>query len=314
MYDKYPEHDVPQNNIVQRFFGQRWSAIVIEILMTIVITVAAGRAFDFFGPLEPSADTAAIELLAELPPEVAEPGERISIDAVRHMAKSYLDNGDFAEAKALLDLLIAAEPDNVTLTTSDRAKTASAMRRLPIWHIETRIWRCGWSPYVRQGYRNNNLCYFAGELGEYELALAHCDAVLEGAADASLKLSALENRCWVRVEMGDYGSGIDDCLAVLQEDPDCQFVTCVLAHYNLGRIRIAQGKIAVAVSHFDIASSRGPSFEYQYANMYLELARVYDRLGRSVKALENYQQYLQVVGRNADPVAQSRLSALRGAD
>lgn len=312
MYDKYPEHDVPQNNIVQRFFGQRWSAIVIEILMTIVITVAAGRAFDFFGPLEPSADTTAIELLAELPPEIAEPGQGISIDAVRHMAKSYLDNGDFAEAKALLDLLIAAEPDNVSYYP-DRAKAASAMGDYNLAYRDTYT-ALRLEPVGRQWYLNNNLCYFAGELGEYELALAHCDAVLEGAADASLKLSALENRCWVRVEMGDYGSGIDDCLAVLQEDPDCQFVTCVLAHYNLGRIRIAQGKIAVAVSHFDIASSRGPSFEYQYANMYLELARVYDRLGRSGKALENYQQYLQIVGRNADPVAQSRLSALRGAD
>ncbi len=312
MYDKYPEHDVPQNNIVQRFFGQRWSAIVIEILMTIVITVAAGRAFDFFGPLEPSADTAAIELLAELPPEVAEPGERISIGAVRHMARSYHNDEDYVEARTLHDLLIAAEPDNVT-NYLDRAKTASAMRDYQLAYRDTYM-ALRLEPDVRQGYRNNNLCYFAGELGEYELALAHCTAVLGGDADPAAQLVALENRCWVLVEMGDFESGLTECNAVLYANPGCDLVSCVLAHYNLGRIKMAQGELADAMSHFDIASSRGPSFEYQYANMYLELARVYDRLGRSGKALENYQQYLQIVGRNADPVAQSRLSALRGAD
>lgn len=58
MYDKYPEYDVPQNNIVQRFFGQRWSAIVIEIVMTIVISVAAGHALDIFGPFDAPTDAA----------------------------------------------------------------------------------------------------------------------------------------------------------------------------------------------------------------------------------------------------------------
>ena len=52
MYDQYTMHDVPQNNIIQRFFAQRWSAILLEIVMTIVITVAAGAAFDFFDPLD----------------------------------------------------------------------------------------------------------------------------------------------------------------------------------------------------------------------------------------------------------------------
>ena len=305
MYDKYPEHDVPQNNIAQRFFGQRWSAIVIEILMTIVITVAAGRAFDFFGPLEPSADTTAIELAAE-------PGERISIDAVWLMAMRYRENEEFVEAKTLYDLLIAVKPDNDFFYLY-RAKAASAMGDYSLAYRDTYT-ALRLEPEARPWYMNNLLCYYAGELGEYELALAHCDAVLDSDADGELQLSALENRCWVYVEMGDYESGQDDCSAVLQEDPGCQFVSCVLANYNLGRIGMAQGNIAAAMSHFDIASTQGPSFEYQYANMYLELARVYDRLGRSGKASENYQQYLQIVGENADPVAQSRLSALRGAD
>ena len=50
MYDKYPEYDIPEQNIIQKFFGQRWSAIIVELAMTIVITVAAGRALDPFGP------------------------------------------------------------------------------------------------------------------------------------------------------------------------------------------------------------------------------------------------------------------------
>ena len=178
MYDKYPEHDVPQNNIAQRFFGQRWSAIVIEILLTIVITVAAGRAFDFFGPLEPSADTAAIELAAELPPEIAEPGERISIDAVRHMARSYHNDEDYVEARTLHDLLIALEPDNEFLFL-DRAKVASAMGDYSLAYRDTYT-ALRLEPEARPWYMNNLLCYYAGELGEYELALAHCTAVLEG--------------------------------------------------------------------------------------------------------------------------------------
>ena len=190
----------------------------------------------------------------------------------------------------MYDLLVAVEPDNASYYP-DRAKAASAMGDYNLAYRDTYT-ALRLEPEGRQWYLNNNLCYFAGELGEYELALAHCDTVLEGAADASLKLSALENRCWVRVEMGDYESGQDDCFAVLQEDPGCQFVSCVLAHYNLGRIGMAQGKIAIAVTHFDIASTRGPSFDYQYARMYLEMARVYDRLGRSGQALANYQQFI----------------------
>ena len=58
MYDHYPAYDVPQNNIVQRFFAQRWSAILLEIVLTIVITVAAGQAFEFFDPFDGESATA----------------------------------------------------------------------------------------------------------------------------------------------------------------------------------------------------------------------------------------------------------------
>lgn len=65
MYDKYPEFDVPRSNLIQRFLGQHWSAILIEIVMTIVISVAASHAFDLFGPFE-SPSAAHIEALVQL--------------------------------------------------------------------------------------------------------------------------------------------------------------------------------------------------------------------------------------------------------
>lgn len=65
MYDKYPEFDVPRSNLIQRFLGQHWSAILIEIVMTIVISVAAGHAFDLFGPFE-SPSAAQIEAPVQL--------------------------------------------------------------------------------------------------------------------------------------------------------------------------------------------------------------------------------------------------------
>ena len=70
MYDNYPEHDVPQQNIIQMFFAQRWSAIIIEMAMAIVISVAAGRAFDFFGPIDAQTDN---------PPQE----QAISLDAIQ---------------------------------------------------------------------------------------------------------------------------------------------------------------------------------------------------------------------------------------
>ena len=68
MYDSVPQHDVPQNNLIQRFLGQRFSAIVIEILLSIVISVAAGQAFDIFDRFQAPADepTAALDMSPEL--------------------------------------------------------------------------------------------------------------------------------------------------------------------------------------------------------------------------------------------------------
>lgn len=111
MYDKYPQHDVPQNNVIQRFFAQRWSAIVIEILMTIVITVAAGRAFDIFDPFASPVDSAASsQAHGILPPERALPGNEIALGIVARKARAHIKDGQTAEALALVDLLSLAKP------------------------------------------------------------------------------------------------------------------------------------------------------------------------------------------------------------
>jgi len=112
VYDSYPQHDVPQNNVIQRFFTQRWSAIVIEILMTIVITVAAGRAFDIFGPFDRPEDSAtSFQVEEALPPELMRPGDGIALGAVERKAREYIENGQHAEAVAMVDLLSLAKPE-----------------------------------------------------------------------------------------------------------------------------------------------------------------------------------------------------------
>ena len=111
MYERYPDSDVPQQNIIQRFFGQRWSAIVIEICMTIVITVAASRAFDFFGPFD-SNESAAAEISAQamVAPASAQDAPNVPLEWIERYAGSYILNGQFLEAAAMYDLLIVAEP------------------------------------------------------------------------------------------------------------------------------------------------------------------------------------------------------------
>ncbi len=90
MYDNYPEHDVPQQNIIQMFFAQRWSAIVIEMAMAIVISVAAGRAFDFFGPIDAQTDN---------------PPQEQAIDAIQAYEIDDVRQGPSAEAEAMDDLV-----------------------------------------------------------------------------------------------------------------------------------------------------------------------------------------------------------------
>ncbi len=98
MYDKYPEHDVPQQNIVQMFFSQRWSAILIEMALVIVISTAAGRAFDFFDPIDVKTET----------PQTAADG--ISLESIEAYGLNYIRQGKYVEAKAVYDLIIMAAP------------------------------------------------------------------------------------------------------------------------------------------------------------------------------------------------------------
>jgi tetratricopeptide (TPR) repeat protein len=100
MYDQYPIHDVPQKNIIQRFFAQRWSAILLEVVMTIVITVAAGAAFDFFDPFEKAAAPPAME---------QSPRARLQ-EYFERRAVYYVLGGQHIKAIAMYNLLIDAEP------------------------------------------------------------------------------------------------------------------------------------------------------------------------------------------------------------
>ena len=98
MYDKYPEHDVPQQNIVQMFFSQRWSAILIEMALVIVISTAAGRAFDFFDPIDVKTET----------PQTAADG--ISLESIEAYGLNYIRQEKYVEAKAVYDLIVMAAP------------------------------------------------------------------------------------------------------------------------------------------------------------------------------------------------------------
>lgn len=99
MYDSYPEHDVPQQNIIQMFFAQRWSAIVIEMALAIVISVAAGRAFDFFGPIDAQTENPP-------PPAAAD----ISLDPIKPYEINDIRQGQSAGAAQWL-IGICAEYD-----------------------------------------------------------------------------------------------------------------------------------------------------------------------------------------------------------
>ena len=66
MYDQTPRSDVPQSNIIQRLFSHSWRGLFAEIALTLVIALAAGSAFDLFGPLDGAADATPIPAQMEL--------------------------------------------------------------------------------------------------------------------------------------------------------------------------------------------------------------------------------------------------------
>ena len=65
-----------------------------------------------------------------------------------------------------------------------------------------------------------------------------------------------------------------------------------LAHYNLGRVLFAQGRMPDALPHFREALRIGSS----YAKMYLEIGAIYDTLGLRSAAQASYATYRELVG------------------
>lgn len=278
MYDNYPAYDVPQKNLVQRFFAQRWSAILLEIALTIVITVAAGRAFDFFDPFDGEQ--------AKVVPAAVEMSLAASDMALRPFTErgvAYIQERRFAAAEAMYDLAIAVAPEDaeyygwrgyVNLQAGDYLAAQRDFSQ--VLAIEP-----------ADNDAHSALCWAYGESGEFDTAMRHCDEAINKAQSLPGYAVALENRCWVQVEMGDFGAAAKDCLAVLEIFPDCQQEVCALAHFNLGRIMLAEGKEALALRQFNLAFHIGSA----YPNMYLEIAEVYATLGYEAAAAASYDRY-----------------------
>lgn len=281
MYDHYPAYDVPKNNIVQRFFAQRWSAILLEIVLTIVITVAAGQAFEFFDPFEGEVADAA---------SAAAPAPNLDLDAmsvalvpVKQRGEAFVAERRYIAAEAVYDFAAELDPDDagilgwrgyVNLQTGDYRDAQADFRRV-----------LDLSPFDYDAH--NALCWAYGESRDFTSALEHCGQALIAATSLPEYASALENRCWVQVEMGAYEAAARECQAVLQIYPGCQHEVCALAHYNLGRVMMAQDKTEAALRQFNLASRIGST----YADMYLDIGEVYDRLGFDAAAKSSFARY-----------------------
>jgi len=302
MYDKYPEYDVPEQNIIQKFFAQRWSVILIEIAMTLVISVAAGRALDPFGTnVEEPQEQAIVEPVIQ---EAYTPSDGIPVDVIKSYGIDYIRNQQYPEAEGMYDLAVLAEPNNVNnyawrgyanINSGDFVE-AHADYSTVIEMEENSF----------DGY--NSLCWAHGELGEFDSALEHCDTALELASSPVEFVIAHENRCWVNVEMGDFDSAYSDCMRVFEIQPNCSYESCALAHYNLGRILLAKDQPVTAIEHFHRAYLYGS----QYAQMYLDIAQVYDEMGYAAAAIASYEKYIQLAGKESNPVAQLRIRDLSG--
>lgn len=303
MYDKYPEYDIPEKNIIQQFFAQRWSSILIELAMTLVITVAAGRALDPFGTNEePTQEQAIVEPV--LNTEVQTSSDGISIDVIQEYGIDYIRNQQYAEAEGMYDLAVMADPQDVNNYVWRGYANINSGDYIEAHSDYSTVIQMDSNSF--DGY--NSLCWAHGELGEFDSAIQHCNTALE-LADAPVEyVIAHENRCWVYVEMGDYDSAYRDCMAVFEVQPNCTYESCALAHYNLGRILMAQDEQVSAIEHFNRAYLYGA----QYAQMYFDMAQVYQDLGYTAASLASYEKYIELAGESANPVAQSQVIDLRG--
>lgn len=287
MYDKYPVYDIPQRNIVQRFFSQRWSAIAAEVVLTIVITVAAGRAFEFFDPFDGSEERDQTAVTAEVSPARTS----AALEQVKAQGKAYLERGQFAAAEAMYDLVVAGYPSDadslgwrgyVNLRAGDFGEARRDFRQ--ILEMEPGDYDA-----------HAALCWAYGEQGDFTSALQHCNQAIQAAESLPQYAVALENRCWVKVEMGSHDAATADCLTVLDIFPSCGQEVCALAHYNLGRVLMAQGKETEALRQFNLAFHIGSL----YPDMYLDIALVYDRLGYDAAAAASRERYRMLSGGGA---------------
>lgn len=285
MYDQYPVHDIPQNNLIQRFFSQRWSAIALEIVMTIVITIAAGAAFDFFDPLDGGGATAAAAVV-----ELEELGAREPLAFIKQQGKDYVRERRFAAAEAMFTWAIALAPDDaesnnwrgyVKMQSGDYTGAQADYIKL----LELR-------PADFDGH--NALCWAYGETKDFAEARAHCEQALRRAGNRANYARAIENWCWLQVEMGEIEQAAQYCRFALEYAPEYEEAHA-LANFNMGRVYVAQGKIHKALSHFHEALRIGSS----YPKMYLEIGAIYDTLGYQSAARSSYEKYRELLGGDA---------------
>ena len=285
MYDQYPNHDVPSKGVIQRFFSQRWSAIALEIVMTVVITIAAGAAFDFFDPLDGEAAPATATVV-----EVEELGAGGPLEFIMQRGTDYVRERRFAAAEAIFDWAIALAPEEaagyswrgyVKMQAGKYFEAQADYRKL----LELR-------PANFDGH--NALCWAYGETGDFSEAREHCQQALRRAGNRANYARAIENWCWLQVEMGEYEGASQYCRFALEYAPEYPEAHA-LAHFNMGRVYMAQGKAHKALPHFHEALRVGSA----YPKMYLEIGAIYDTLGKHAAARSSYAKYRELLGDGA---------------
>ena len=203
MYDKHPVYDVPQRNLVQRFFAQRWSAIALEIVLTVVIAVAASSAFEFFDPFGGE-----VAITPSAANESRADAFDIALEPVTSRALAHIQNREFAAAEAMYDLAVAVAPADadyygwrgyINLRAGDYPDAQRDFRQV----LEL-------APAEYEAH--TALCWAYGESAEFDRALAHCNEAMALAQSLPEYGIALENRCWIQVEMGELEAAARDCL------------------------------------------------------------------------------------------------------
>ena len=92
--------------------------------------------------------------------------------------------------------------------------------------------------------------------------------------------------------MGEYAAAASDCWQALEVYPgECEQEVCALAHFNLGRVLLAQGLPAQALGRYNQAYQIGSA----YPDMYLEIARLYATLGYEAAASSSYRVYQSLI-------------------